>query len=224
MTASVLPVVIIGAGPVGLAAAVHVRARGLTPLVLEAGGGVGTWVQEWSHVHMFSPWAFNVDPLAAALLDRHGWRAPDPAAFPTGGQLVARYLEPLAALPELAPHVRTGARVTAVTRHGRDRMKDAGREGAPFLVRYRHAGEEHELLARSVLDASGTFGTPNPAGAAGIPALGERDARASVFYGMPDVLGLLRARYEGPASRAGGAGSGRPRCSPCESARGPRAR
>ena len=37
-----LPVVVIGAGPIGLAAAAHLLDRGLEPLVLEAGPQVGT--------------------------------------------------------------------------------------------------------------------------------------------------------------------------------------
>ena len=41
MSARKLPVAIIGAGPVGLAAAAELLARGETPVVLEAGGAIG---------------------------------------------------------------------------------------------------------------------------------------------------------------------------------------
>ena len=47
-----LPVVVIGAGPVGLAAAAHLLERGLEPLVLEAGDGPGAAVAAWGHVRL----------------------------------------------------------------------------------------------------------------------------------------------------------------------------
>ena len=196
MTTS-LPVAIIGAGPVGLAAALHLRERGLQPLVFEAGRQVGAGMRQWAHVRMFSPWAYNIDRLAGELLESHGWQGPDPTHFPTGGELVSQYLEPLAALPELAPHIRLGARVTAVARHGRDRMKNADRDQRPYLVRFEVDGVEDELLAAAVIDASGTLSTPNPLGASGIAARGERAAAGNIFYGMPDVLGSARPRYAG---------------------------
>ena len=78
---------------------------------------VGAGIRRWGHVRMFSPWRFNVDAAAAAdLLARHGWVLPDGDAFPTGRELVERYLEPLAATPEIAPHLRLDTRVAAVSR------------------------------------------------------------------------------------------------------------
>lgn len=192
-----LPVVVIGAGPVGLAAAAHLLARGLEPIVLEAGGSVGAGMLGWAHVRMFSPWEFTIDGEAARLLAGQGWQAPDPAGFPTGGEVVERYLRPLAATPAIAPRLRLGARVTGVTRDGRDLMKDAGRAEAPFLVRYEQAGVEYELRARAVVDASGTFGRPNPIGASGLPAMGELTLAGHIAYGLPDVAGAQRARYAG---------------------------
>lgn len=192
-----IPVVVIGAGPVGLAAAAHLLERGLTPLVLEAGNTVGAGMLRWAHVRMFSPWEFTIDRAAAALLRQGGWAAPDLSQFPTGGEVVERYLRPLAATPQIQPHVRTGARVTVVTKHRRDRMKDAQRNDVPFVVRYEDDSGEHEVLAQAVIDASGTIGNPNPMGASGVPAMGERALRDRIFYGMPDVLGKHRDRYAG---------------------------
>ena len=198
VSSTALPVVVIGAGPVGLAAAVHLVERGLEPLVLEADTRAGAAIERWGHVRMFSPWEYNVDPRAAALLERHGWRMPEPSRHPTGAELVERYLAPLSATAELAPHIRTGARVVAVTRHRRDLMKHAQRDAVPFAVRWIDAGGvEHEQLAQAVVDASGTYGMPSPAGASGVPALGERAAAGSIAYGVPDVAGTQRARYAG---------------------------
>lgn len=192
-----LPVVIIGAGPVGLAAAVHVLARNLTPLVLEAGDAVGAGVRQWAHVRMFSPWKFNVDAASMELLTRDGWTVPEPDAYPTGRDLVARYLEPLAGTPELAPHIRVNTRVAAVARRDHDRMKDGAREDASFLLRVQGPAGDEDIEAQAVIDASGTIGMPGPLGAAGLAALGERAAAGRIFYGIPDVLGALRPRYAG---------------------------
>lgn len=202
-----LPVAVIGGGPVGLAAAAHLLARGETPLILEAGDEVGANIRQWSHVRLFSPWRYDVDAASAALLEAHGWQRPDPEEYPTGGDLVDRYLAPLAATPEIAPHLRLGARVVAVTRLGFDKMKTAGREKAPFQLTLRlRDGAEETVLARAVIDASGTWATPNPLGASGVPAPGERSAADRIFYGIPDVAGRLRQRYAGRTILVVGAG------------------
>ena len=130
---SELPVVVIGAGPQGLAAAAHLLERGLEPLVLEAGDGPGSAVSEWGHVRLFSPWPELVDKAAARLLEPAGWVAPD-SGYPTGAEWVARYLRPLA--ETLGDRVRYQARVTGVSRRGRDRLVDAGR-GGPAVHRAR---------------------------------------------------------------------------------------
>ena len=192
-----LPVVIIGAGPIGLAAAAHAWSRNLTPLVLEAGASVGAGVRRWAHVRMFSPWKFGIDAAAAQILSRHGWTVPDADDYPTGGDLVTRYLEPLAGSPELAPHIRTNTRVIAVAKRDHDLMKDGARADAPFVVRVLGENGEEEIVARAVIDASGTIEGPGSIGASGLPALGERAAADRIFYGIPDVLGSERRRYAG---------------------------
>jgi hypothetical protein len=198
MTREALPVAIIGAGPVGLAAAAHLVSRGEVPVVLEAGAEVGAAVRQWGHVRVFSPWRYNVDPVAAVMLAKAGWIAPDPDHLPTGQQLIADYLEPLAALPEIAPSLRLGTRVLSISRRGVDKLRTDGREAAPFVLQLRTLdGAEEEILARAVIDASGTYGSPNPLGADGTPARGESGIRDHVFYGIPDVLGIHTRRYAG---------------------------
>src|SRR5688500_18900126 len=104
-----LPVAVIGAGPVGLAAAAHLVERGIRPLVLERGTSVGEALLEWAHVRVFSPWTYNIDAAARALLDRSGWKSPDRDGLPTGGEIVRDYLAPLAAVPEIAANLKLGA-------------------------------------------------------------------------------------------------------------------
>ena len=201
------PVAIIGAGPVGLAAAAHLVSRGERPVVLEAGPTVGAHVAAWGHVQVFSPWRFNVDEVSAKLLRANGWSDPDPDVLPTGTDLVSQYLRPLGAIPELAPHIHLNSRVTHVTRSGYDKMKTPGRDKAPFALRVRGAdGHESTLLARAVIDASGTWSTPNPLGAEGIPADGEAAAANCIVYGIPSALGTDRSRYAGRRVLVAGSG------------------
>lgn len=197
MTAHKKTVAIIGAGPVGLAAAAHALERGLTPIVLEAGAQAGHAVRQWGHVRMFSPWEYNVDRAAERLLKSVGWNSPDPQQYPTGAELAERYLTPLAERTTLKDHIRTASHVTAIARVGFDKVKTKGREHAPFELRYRNGTGQGTLQADAVIDASGAWSSPNPAGANGLPAIGEMDAQARIAYAMPDVLGSARARYAG---------------------------
>ncbi|CAB44398.1 NAD(P)-binding domain-containing protein [Streptomyces sp. SID7813] len=147
-----LPVVVVGAGPVGLAAAAHLVERGIEPLVLEAGASAATAVRDWAHVRLFSPWAEVTDPAAEKLLAPTGWLRPDGATYPTGGDWAERYLQPLADV--LGDQVRYGATVTGVARAGRDRIVDSGREEQPFTVHIETAdGGEERIAARAVIDA-----------------------------------------------------------------------
>ena len=212
MEKSILPIVVIGAGPVGLAAAAHLVSRNETPLVLEAGSAVGASVRQWGHVRVFSPWKYNIDPVAASLLKETGWQEPDGDYLPTGTEFVEQYLEPLAASPALKPHIQLNSKVLAVTRLGYDKLKTAGRENAPFLLMVEQTvdgrSEEIEILAKAVIDASGTYTQANTLGASGVPARGERALARSgrIFYGIPEVLGQERSRYAGKRVMVVGSG------------------
>jgi cation diffusion facilitator CzcD-associated flavoprotein CzcO len=202
-----LPVVVIGAGPVGLAAATHLLDRGLEPLVLEAGPRVGATIAQWRHVRLFSPWCLALDPISARLLDQAGWSGPDPDALPTGADLLEHYLDPLGALPALAGRIRLHTTVVAVARHQLDKVRSPGRDQLPFLVRIRDGhGQLLDLQARAVIDASGTWTQPNPLGASGLPALGEAAAASRIVYGLPDIALRDRARYAGRRTVVVGAG------------------
>lgn len=192
-----LPVLVIGAGPVGLAAAAHLADRGLPFLVVEAGDEPAAAVRSWGHVRVFSPWSFNTDPVAVRLLEAIGWRHPEPEDIPTGHDIVDRYLMPLAAHPAIAPHVRYGARVVAIARQGYDKMKTGARADAPFTVRLAGSDGEVEQYVRAVIDASGTYSSPNPLGATGVPAMGEAASADRIVYRIPDVRDRDRHRYAG---------------------------
>ncbi|MFF8034853.1 MULTISPECIES: NAD(P)-binding domain-containing protein [unclassified Streptomyces] len=207
MSTQQLPVIVIGAGPTGLAAAAHLVGRGIEPLVLEAGDSAGAAVREWSHVRLFSTWGEVVDPAAEKLLAPTGWTRPDPATYPSGGDWAERYLRPLA--DALGDKVRTGATVTGVSRAGRDRVVDADRGSQPFVVHVTHAdGREERLSARAVIDASGTWTTPSPAGGSGLPALGEKAMADRITYRVPDLKDpAVRARYAGRRTAVIGSGA-----------------
>jgi len=200
------PVAIVGAGPVGLAAAAHVLARGIDCVILEAGPTVGIAPRAWGHVRMFSPWRYNIDAATRALLESQGWQAPDPDKFSTGAELAADYLEPLSLTPAIAKRLHLKTRVTAITRAGLDKVRGGGREDAPFEIRLEQDGRETRLFANAVIDASGTWGRHNPAGASGVPALGERAISRRIRYGMPDVLGAEQAHYAGRRTLVVGTG------------------
>src|SRR5579875_3566340 len=122
----------------------------------------------------FSPWKYSIDAAARTLLEPQGWIAPDPETYPTGHDLLVRYLTPLAETPAIASHLRLGARVVSVTRRGFDKMKTAGREEAPFLLQLSLAeGQEEVILGltsllisppwrvrRQIPSSSGSFADP----------------------------------------------------------------
>ena len=199
-------VAIIGAGPVGLAAAAHLLERGFQPVIFEAGASPASNLESFRHVRLFSPWRYNIDHAARRLLAGTGWQAPPDEELPGASEIVDRYLAPLAALPPIATALRLGSRVESVSREGFDKVKTRGREEAPFVLRVRTDGGIEEHRAWAVLDASGTWGTPNPLGANGLPAIGEREHAAHISYGMPDILGALRPRFAGRRVVVAGAG------------------
>jgi len=204
---STLPVAIIGSGPIGLAAAAHLAERGIDFVVLEAGDEIAASVRAWGHTRLFSPWKHLVDPASRRLLEENGWELPDPERAPSGTELVEKYVAPLAALEGIASHIRTGVEVIGVTREGMDRTRTARRAATPFAVRIRTArGEVEDVAARAVIDASGTYLSPNSLSSSGLELLGMAEIADRVTPALPDVLGRDRAEFAGRRVTVVGAG------------------
>lgn len=194
-TKSQLPIAIIGAGPVGLAAAAHLVKRNLPFILLEAGDRVGSNLLSWSHIRVFSPWRYNIDKIALELLEASSWQKPDDEGLPTGGELVDQYLHPLSELPQIEPFLHLSSKVISITRKNMDKMKTRGREDQPFVIQVRQNGKNVLHEAKAVIDASGTWQNNNPIGSGGVFAFGEAEQQDHIFYGIPDVLGSFRERY-----------------------------
>jgi thioredoxin reductase len=201
-----LPVAVIGGGPVGLAAAAHLIARGHPVKLYEVGETVAASVRDWGHVRFFSPWRYCIDAAAKALLESRGWREPPEEDMPTGAEIYGAYLKPLAQTPEFAAVIETRARVLAISRRGLDKVVSRDRERQPFALSIATPQGVRRDLARAVIDASGTWTTPNPLGAAGIPADGESEFADGIVYRIPDVLGRERPIYAGRTTLVVGAG------------------
>ena len=175
---TVHPAAIIGAGPVGLAAAAHLLARGIEPLVFEAGArGRRERARVGPRARVL---ALGVQRRPggrrAARATRAGPRRTATATRPAPSWSSATWSRwPRCRRSPRALHL--GARVVGVARHGLDKLKDAGREDAPFELVVEQDGVERRVLARAVIDASGTWTQPNPLGAGGLPAVGERALR-----------------------------------------------
>ncbi|WP_417223994.1 FAD-dependent oxidoreductase [Amphritea sp.] len=190
-----LPVAIIGAGPIGLSAAAQLLKRGFTPILFEAGNQAGANIARWGHVRMFSPWSYNIDDAAATLLKQQNWPQPAAHEFPTGSELLEQYVTPLAAHPEINPHLHLNTQVQYVSRLNHDLLRTEGRDQAPFVLRVSSPEGEQDIIAQAVIDASGTYQTPNWLGTHGVPALGESESTEAIAYGVPNILGSARAQY-----------------------------
>ncbi|MFD4421896.1 FAD-dependent oxidoreductase [Agromyces sp. NPDC058484] len=201
-----LPVAIIGGGPIGLATAANLADRGIDFVLLEAGDRVGASIEEWGHIRFFSPWRHLVDPVSRRLLADTGWTEPPADSLPTGSELVRDFLAPLGDLPAIAARTRLGVTVTDVTREGMDRTRTKGRAQTPFLLRTQTPDGVEELTARAVVDASGTYRTPNRLGSSGLDPLGLPEVADLVSPAMPDVLGRDRAAFVGRRTVVVGAG------------------
>ncbi|PAE07104.1 flavoprotein [Terribacillus saccharophilus] len=163
-----LPVVIIGAGPVGLAAAAHLVEYDLPFVILEKGESVGSNILEWGHVQLFSPWEYNTNQAATKLLSKTEWQHPDKDKLPTGQELVKEYLKPLSQLQVMQENIRFNSEVVAVTKDGADKLKSDNRNERAFVVHYKKESKSEKIRASAIIDASGTWQNPNPPYADGV--------------------------------------------------------
>jgi hypothetical protein len=194
-------IAILGAGPIGLEAALYATTLGYPVQVYEK-GQVGEHFRQWGHVRLFSPFGMNCTPLGlSALRDfRVGPRdLPGEGDCITGHEHLQTYLEPLSQTPLLQERITTGVEVHALGRRGflkGEGPGDAERARQPFCLLCReNQGSERLDEAEVVLDCTGVYGQPRWLGDGGIPALGEREAREHITYGLEDILGEKREEY-----------------------------
>jgi len=200
------PVAIIGAGPIGLAAAAHLKVRGMPFILFEAGSAVASNIMSWKHIRVFSPWRYNIDKAARALLDETAWKSPDDEGLPTGEELYREYFKPLSELPSIKPNLHVGAKVISIGRKNIDKMKTWGRDEVPYVVQVLKGEEIEQYEVKAVIDASGTWNSPNPIGSGGVYASGEVENRDKIFYGIPDILGQYEERYKNKSVLVVGSG------------------
>ncbi len=193
-------IAVLGAGPVGLEAALYARALGLPVTVYER-GRVAEHVQRWGHVKLFSPFGLNSTPLGRTAVRAENPRHDLPADGDcvTGRDHAAAYLEPLAMTGQLIECLKLETRVVQVGRAGLLKGDATPkRADRPFRLLLRDAkGDESVAAADVVLDCTGTYGQPRWLGEGGIPAVGEAAARQHVAGGVEDVTGKDRAKYAG---------------------------
>ena len=191
-----LPVAIIGAGPVGLAAAAHLTKNEIPFILFEAGDSVGNNFLSWGHVRVFSPWKYTIDKVAEELLVKAGWISPDKEALPTGKDLVEDYFRPLSELASIAPNIHLNSKVISMGRKGVDKMKTFGREKKTFSIKVEENGQIKYYEAKAIIDSSGTWNQPNPIGSGGVFAEGEQESSDHIFYGIPNVKADHLERYK----------------------------
>jgi hypothetical protein len=187
--------------------AVTLLERGIGFVIFEAGDQAAASVRAWGHTRLFSPRKHLVDPASRRLLETHGWELPDRERVPTGTELVEKYVAPLAGLEPIASRLRTGVEVLGVTREGMDRTRTRARFATPFALRIRTAsGEIEDVSAGAVIDASGTYRTPNSLDSGGLQLLGMTEIADRVTAALPDVLGRDRALFADQHTTVVGAG------------------
>ncbi|MFJ6265777.1 NAD(P)-binding domain-containing protein [Lysinibacillus xylanilyticus] len=182
-----LPIVIIGAGPIGLGAAAHLVEKNQSFILLEAGSEIAHNIRTWGHVTLFSPWRYNINKAAKVLLEETDWQEPILETLPTGHELIDLYLKPLAELAQIKPYIQLNSKVVGISRQFNDKMKSKNRVNQSFKI-YVEKGDDISIIeAKAVIDATGTWGNPNPANSTGVWLQTEKALAEHIEYGIPDI-------------------------------------
>jgi hypothetical protein len=208
MTTKPSSIAILGAGPIGLEAALAAVQHGFDVTVYEQSHCVAAHIRDWGHVRMFSPFGMNSSERGRTALRQRGHRLPGDDDLLTGDEFCDAYLEPLSKLPELDGRI---ALRTSVFRIGRtdslktERIGDPSRAAEPFRIVLLNPARV--AAADIVLDCTGTYGRHNWLGRGGIPCPGEVEAAtAPVLHGalttgpgleyrLPKILGAPGSAY-----------------------------
>ena len=184
-------VAIIGAGPIGLEAALLARQLGHEVQVFEK-GRVAENILDWGHVRLFSPFGMNSSEWGRGALAK----LIGPDALPredellTGREFAERYLIPLSQLPELAGRILEQCQVLSINRRHFSKttgIGSTGRGAEPFQLLIEQLNEERVELADVVLDCSGTYPHHNWLGDGGQPCVGERHGLTASHYRLPVI-------------------------------------
>lgn len=191
-------IAILGAGPIGLEAALYARFLGYNVAIYER-GEAAEHLRQTAHVRWFTPFKQNSSALGRAALEAQGGVVrPLDDALLTAGELVDAYFRPLAHSDLLVDGLHEHTEVLAIGRgellKGELPGDDARRE-FPFRILLRSAGGERVEEADVVIDATGVWGQPNPLGGGGIPAVGEKALAGRCDRGLPDLLGSRQADF-----------------------------
>jgi hypothetical protein len=193
-------IAILGAGPVGLEAALYARFLGYDVDVFERGRPC-EHLRDWGHGKLLSPFGWNASPLGIAALraQDEAWNPPAADAMLTMGEFLEQYLLPLAASDLIEDNLRLQTEVLSVGRT--DSLKtelegeeERGDEDFRILTRGPD-GKEAYSEAAVVIDCTGVFGQPLPLGPHGLPAIGEQECVARIGRFIPDILGAERAQF-----------------------------
>jgi len=199
MSKSPLRVAVLGAGPIGLEAALYAKSAGLSVALYEA-GGIAAHVERWGFLRMFTPFGMNATAIGKRAIHHDAPAKPLPADADvlTGREYREAYLQPLAASSALKDIVKTESRVLVIGRSGwrKSDPPDAKKSLPPFRLLIRDSkGHERFETADVVLDCTGTFARPNWIGDGGIPAAGEGASRPQISYWPEDVLGARKPLF-----------------------------
>ncbi|WP_102691589.1 NAD(P)-binding domain-containing protein [Rummeliibacillus pycnus] len=184
---SQLPIAIIGGGPIGLAAGAQLISRHQSFILFEQGSEIGSNIRTWGHVTLFSPWQYNMDSTAKELLKQTNWQEPKDEEIPTGNELIDNYLKPLAELEDMKSSIYTNHKVIAITRKNNDKMKSKNRHQQSFVLYVESDGDVKQFEASAVIDATGTWGNPNPAQGNGVWLPEEKALNQKIDYQIPNI-------------------------------------